>query len=378
MSMGVRATHPSWYGDWGKQEIRFSRQVHMRVRLSSLPHVVIGLVATLAISASAAAQPTYTVKDLGPAPDPSTPTSAVLLSNGSGQVVMRQPFAGPGARNAFFWEPGLPAPVLAGARVDDTQNVFAISSNGFVAGLNDGGFATPYRWSRSGRYEALAGVDTYYPLAVNASGVVVGTQLFGTFRAVVWYAPRPAAATYIDDLSIEGRDGWNTFNQALSISDDGIITGIGRFVTSTGAIVPRYFALIPSGGALDRSDWTASATEFSPNDPPANAIDGNINTRFSTGQAQHDSQGFAVSWPGDRTIGRIRFEVGPNIGDYPRTCGIWVTDSAANVTFVPCQVDGSGNVDVSFSPIPAQKIEVWQWGTAAQWWSIAEFNAFKP
>src|SRR4051812_49301476 len=46
------------------------------------------------------------------------------------------------------------------------------------------------------------------------------------------------------------------------------------------------------GGALDRSDWTVVATEQAPSDPPEHAIDGNLDTRFSTGNAQHDNQGF--------------------------------------------------------------------------------------
>ena len=169
------------------------------------------------------------------------------------------------------------------------------------------------------------------------------------------------------------------FEQARAISDDGVITGIGRFTTSSGVVEPHYFALIPgvsSDGALNRGDWIASATEQAPADPPAHAIDGDINTRFSTGHGQHDSQGFEVSWPGNRTVGRIRMDVGPSVGDFPTTCGIWVTDTSANVTFVNCVVDGSGNVDVSFTPIPVQKIEVWPWGGAPAWWSIAEFNAY--
>ena len=120
--------------------------------------------------------------------------------------------------------------------------------------------------------------------------------------------------------------------------------------------------------------WSTESSEW---DPPSNAIDGDVNTRFSTGHGQYDSQGFVVAWPGDRVISRIRMEVGPSVYDFPRTCGIWVKDSAENVTFVPCQAAGSGNVDVSFAPTPIQKIEVWQWGTANSWWSIAEFNVFE-
>ena len=43
-----------------------------------------------------------------------------------------------------------------------------------------------------------------------------------------------------------------------------------------------------------------------------------------------------VRWPGDRTIGRIRMDVGPSTGDYPRTCGIWVKGGVETVTFVNC------------------------------------------
>jgi hypothetical protein len=129
-------------------------------------------------------------------------------------------------------------------------------------------------------------------------------------------------------------------------------------------------------GALDRSDWTAWASENSPSDPPSNAIDGNLATRFSTGDSQHNSQGFRVSWPGNRTIGRIRIDLGNNPGDYPHTCGIWPADATGHSTFIPCSPDSSGNIDVTFTPLQAQRIEVWQWGVAGNWWSIAEFNAY--
>src|SRR5262245_4543856 len=61
-----------------------------------------------------------------------------------------------------------------------------------------------------------------------------------------------------------------------------------------------------SDGVLDRSDWVAWATEWSDGEPPSNALDGDLATRFTTGDAQHDSQGFGVSWPGTRTVARIR------------------------------------------------------------------------
>jgi hypothetical protein len=336
----------------------------------------------------AVAQPVYAVVDLGQAPPlpdrepapytcPADPCPDLMLMNGKGQLVISRRLRN--SADVYYWEPGLNAPVRVDPHSDDTAYAAAISSNGIVVGTNSGGFAVPFVWSRSAGYRALCCADTYFPLGVNASGVVVGFRFFGGFRAVIWN--NLATATYIDDLEISGGGPWERFDWARTISDDGTISGVGQLRTSSGVVQPHYFALIPTpagSGALDRRDWTASATEWSADDPPSQAIDGNIGTRFSTGRAQHDSQGFSVTWPGDRTIGRIRMEVGPSSGDYPRTCGIWVTDTSGNVTFVDCAADASGIVDVSFTPLPVNKIEVWQWGAASSWWSIAELNVFKP
>ncbi len=134
-----------------------------------------------------------------------------------------------------------------------------------------------------------------------------------------------------------------------------------------------------TGTALDRSDWTVSATESSPSDFPSNAIDGNPATRWSSGEAQHDSQGFFVSWPTDRLIRRIRMEVGDSVNDWPRQCAIWVKDSSYNVTFAGyCNTDSNGTVDMTLpSPTLVNRIEIWQWGVTTWWWSISELNVFQ-
>src|SRR5262249_4709996 len=128
-----------------------------------------------------------------------------------------------------------------------------------------------------------------------------------------------------------------------------------------------------SDGVLDRSDWVAWATEVSDGEPPSNALDGDLSTRFTTGHAQHDSQGFAVSWPGTRTVARVRMDRGASVGDEPAPCGIWVFDASDRSTFVDCVPDADGIVDVSFPAVGAHRIEVWQWGVSGNWWSIAEF-----
>jgi hypothetical protein len=349
-------------------------------RHSTLVCCAAAAVATILLGRPAAAQTAYTVLDLGRAPEPPMPPAPYscspcvdqMLMNAKGQLVISRRLQG---FSIYYWEPGMSAAMLMG-RADDTNRAVAISSNGYFVGTSDGGAAVPFLWSKAAGFKPLCCADTWYPLGVNASGVVVGTRLFGEYRAVVWTSRDP---TYLDDLDIAGKERW-TFAQAQTISDDGTIAGIGHLRTSAGALQLHYFVLTPTvgggTGALDRTDWTASATESAPGEPPSNAIDGNLSTRFTTGQRQHDSQGFSVSWPGDRTVGRIRMDVGPSTNDYPRTCGIWVTDTSGNVTFIDCSADTAGVVDVSFTPLAVHKIEVWQWGGASSWWSIAEFNAF--
>jgi hypothetical protein len=333
------------------------------------------------VSQDLGAQTQYSISDLGRASEPSMPPAAYrccvekMLMNGKGQLAIERVPGSTGSFDVLYWEPGMSTPMQV-ARAGDTVHLGALSSDRYLVGTSDGGFAVPFRWSKAAGYQALCCPDYWLPLGVNSSGVVVGTYAFGGFRAVVW--TQSTNGIFLDDLDIAGKQAW-VFEQATTISDDGKIGGVGRVTTSRG-VETHYFVLTPmgSGGGqpMARSDWTVTATEFASQDPPAHAIDGDLNTRFSTGRAQHDSQGVLVSWPVDRTIRRIRFEVGPSTSDYPRTCGIWVKDTANREMFVNCTPDSNGTVDVSFAPVPVQRIEIWQWGSSLSWWSIAELNVY--
>lgn len=276
---------------------------------------------------------------------------AVNPLTGDGSITARvlteqdtNPFAKAGVMLRSGFDAGAPHVILdvkPNGEVEFMTRSAAAGNTAYLAGASPS-FPVWLRLTRSGN--AIAG-------AYSSDGVTWSDV--GTTSAI---AP-PLPPTVLAGLVVTSHDN-GALNQSL-FDKVAVDTTIGS-----------------DDGPLNRSDWTVLATESAPGDPPSNAIDGNLNTRFSTGNAQHDSQGFIVSWTPDRTIGRIRMEVGPSTNDYPRTCGIWVKDSAGNVTFVNCVADASGNVDVSFTPLPVNKIEVWQWGTSSWWWSIAEFNVF--
>jgi hypothetical protein len=344
--------------------------------------ILSAVAACILVSPVCNAQAQYSIRDLGVANEPSLPPPAYrccaekMLMNGKGQLAIERIPGSIGSFDVLYWEPGM-TEAMQVARPGDTVHLGALSSDRYLVGTSDGGFAVPFRWSKIAGYQALCCADYWFPLGVNSSGVVVGTYSVGGFRAVIW--TQSINGVFLDDLDISGKEAW-VFEQATTISDDGKIGGVGRVTTSSG-VQTHYFVLTPTGSGVGqpmaRTDWTVLATENAPQDPPANAIDGNLNTRFSTGNAQHDSQGFLVSWPGDRTIRRIRMDVGPSVNDYPRTCGIWVKDTAGQVTFVDCTPDSSGIVDVSFPALPVQRFEIWQWGASSWWWSIAELNVFQ-
>jgi hypothetical protein len=351
--------------------------------------VVVGLLLHPGQAAAAAA---FRLVDLGPASEAGAlaPYACTddgrcadhTLINAFGQVVLSMDGTASGsfgARQAYFWESTLATRVPIG-RIGDTVVAVSLSSNGWVVGTSDSGVRTPFLWSRATGMRRLSsgsagGDERYRPLGVNSLGAVVGTR--DGLRAVLWSAPG-ALVVDLNDLEIAGGGPWEVLEEARAISDQGWILGVGRL---TGVAGRHVFLLIPTlgsgAGAIDRSDWTASATEHAPADPPRNAIDGTLTTRFSTGTPQHDSQGFSVAWPGDRMIGRIRLELGASLTDYPRSCGIWITDTAGNVEFEACTADEAGNVEVAFAIRPVHLIEVWQWGVTGSWWSIAEVYAYE-
>src|SRR5690349_20207216 len=124
----------------------------MKAHLRTILICSLSVVASLLSPLNGAAQPAYSVIDLGKGPEPEVPepynfagTFCVdfMAGNPSGQILISRFITG--NIGAFFWEPGLSAPIRIGVS-DDTVYAAGISSNGYVVGTNSGGFPTPYIW----------------------------------------------------------------------------------------------------------------------------------------------------------------------------------------------------------------------------------------
>jgi hypothetical protein len=135
-----------------------------------------------------------------------------------------------------------------------------------------------------------------------------------------------------------------------------------------------------SGGtetALSETGWTASSNTSSAGDPPANAIDGNINTRYSSDAAQASGMYFQVNLGSSQSFNQIEMDSGGSTGDYARGYNVEVSTDGSTFTSVATGTGTSSPETVTFAAQTAQYIRVvLTTGTSPSWWSIAEFTVY--
>ena len=141
----------------------------------------------------------------------------------------------------------------------------------------------------------------------------------------------------------------------------------------------NVFSAHPPAGTpvpLSSVGWVASAS-VSAGGVPSNALDGNMQTAFGTGQAQASGQSFEVNMQRPTTFDQITMNSGFNPNDFPH--GYSVTLSSDGVHFGSPIATGMATgplVIVTFPPQTAQYIQVTLTAAATSFWSIAEFNVY--
>jgi len=132
--------------------------------------------------------------------------------------------------------------------------------------------------------------------------------------------------------------------------------------------------------ALDRSNWTVSASSYSilPYNPVSNMIDGNSSSRWSTGSAQANGQYVLIDFSQQENFDKIILEHDGN--DYPGTYKVEISLDGVNFTQVTLN-----NIHIGFGPkmvlLPstpqtARYVRISLTGPHAtnNWWSITELN----
>ena len=129
---------------------------------------------------------------------------------------------------------------------------------------------------------------------------------------------------------------------------------------------------------LSETGWTASSnTNSAAGDAPANAIDGNLGTRFSSDAVQAAGMYFQVNLGSSQSFNQIELNSSNWPGDYAVGYNVEVSTNGSTFTSVATGT-GSGALETAtFTAQTAQYIRVVL--TAAStgpWWSIGEFTAY--
>jgi hypothetical protein len=127
-----------------------------------------------------------------------------------------------------------------------------------------------------------------------------------------------------------------------------------------------------------KSTWTLSASSSDAGSPLANALDGNLATRWSTGVPQANDW-LQIDFGAVVALDTVTLALGNSPGDYPRAYQARVSDLPNNVAATPL-VMGNGqqatDTMIDFTP-PAvgRYLLISQTGIAsATWWSVAELT----
>ncbi|HEY5181180.1 MAG TPA: discoidin domain-containing protein [Dermatophilaceae bacterium] len=133
----------------------------------------------------------------------------------------------------------------------------------------------------------------------------------------------------------------------------------------------------PTVGVLPRDGWTASAssTPSGSGDVVAHALDGNLSTRWSSGQAQTPGQWFQVDMARVQSVNEVALDAGPSTGDYPRQLRVLTSTDGQSWRDVGASPAPSGPVGVVTFPVQqARYIRLVGAGSTGNWWSIAELQ----
>ena len=149
--------------------------------------------------------------------------------------------------------------------------------------------------------------------------------------------------------------------------------------TTTTAVPGSNCSATESGFTLDRTGWTATSNAPSSSaDVPANALDGNYSSRFSTDEDQVPGLYFAVNLGSAENFNELKMSMPGSPNDYARGFDVYVSDDGSSWDKV-ASCTGSGTPEiVSFSPQNAKYVKVLLNTGANMWWSIDEFNLSNP
>ncbi|MGO9657825.1 MAG: discoidin domain-containing protein [Acidimicrobiales bacterium] len=173
-------------------------------------------------------------------------------------------------------------------------------------------------------------------------------------------------------------NGQGRHNYAVTTTSSTTTSSTTTSTTST-TLAAANCTAAESGSPLSRAGWVASTNALSSGaDLPANALDGNLATRFSTDEPEAAGLYFEVDLGSAQAFDELEMDVPNSTTDYARGYNVEVSSNGTTWTTVAtCTGTGSPEI-VSFPPQTAQYVEVvlTSGNPSNYWWSIDEFNLF--
>lgn len=137
-------------------------------------------------------------------------------------------------------------------------------------------------------------------------------------------------------------------------------------------------------GPLDRSEWAVTASEYSERsgEIPELAIDGALDTRWTTGTDQSAGMWFEIDLGFEQSVSRLELDLeNKSSDDYPRGYQVQVAADDGELGPVIArdpEVDGTSPTIIEFPQQPVRRIRILQTGLSEEfWWSISEINAYE-
>jgi O-glycosyl hydrolase len=258
-----------------------------------------------------------------------------------------------------------------------------IASSQPAAGITDVAYTNP---------DGTEALVTYNPTASDVQfSIQVGnrhlttTLAAGAAATYTWVQPDPdrlapagPAALGSVDLDLgQGPSGTPTGRLDQTINSD-VLAGMNqvRLGNSWLAYSQPYGATVSGGTAtnLPRSAWTVTAVSTEPGGSIANMLDGDPNTRWSSGHGQTPGDWVQVDLGAPSTFSQISLNVGPNTGDFVNRYEVQVSQDGSTWNAI---ARGAGTTGVMIIPLPtttARFIKLVSLGSSGNWWSITELN----
>ena len=125
---------------------------------------------------------------------------------------------------------------------------------------------------------------------------------------------------------------------------------------------------------LHNGTHSASASATGGGTTAANALDGDVATRWTSGTAQAPGQNFTFDLGSTKPINKLLIDAGPNsASDYPRGYEVLTSNDGSSWTKVASAYGGTRIIVVElFTTAYARHVRLVQTGTSGSWWSIAE------